>query len=224
MDPALWARWGAALESNRWALVLQKTREGERILDFGCGQGAYVEALIRHRREALGVDIHCYEEWRERAAGLGRAEADLFSVTGTPLPFMDGYFSGVLAFEVLEHCADPLATLGELRRVSQRDLLLSVPDCETNDNLHQYSLARAHWTDLTHRNFFTRGSLDTTLRGSGWAPVWYGEAYRIDLNACFWEYVRLPRLLRRLARSMFRRSGLVRDPYSAILVHAEKVP
>jgi SAM-dependent methyltransferase len=81
--------------------------------------------------------------------------------SATALPFADGVFDLVTAFDVLEHC-DPEATaLAELRRVlsSEGSLLVSVP---------AYEWA---WTDFDakagHHRRYTRRRLRTALERAG---------------------------------------------------------
>jgi SAM-dependent methyltransferase len=54
-------------------------------------------------------------------------DADFFCMEITSLGFRSGSFELVLCLEVLEHVPDPLVALAELRRVSSRSCLISVP-------------------------------------------------------------------------------------------------
>lgn len=76
------------------------------------------------------------------------------------LPFASGVFVGILAKDVLEHVADPIGVLAELRRTSQDGgrLLLVVPR----------AIPRAVWDDPTHIRGFTDRALRTALQLSGW--------------------------------------------------------
>lgn len=102
---------------------------GRRILDAGCGTG-YGTALLGQRAEAAcGVDFS-YEtlDWarREYAAGkVSFSQADCSS-----LPFRDGSFDLISAFEVIEHLPDWKGFLAEARRVltDSGQLLVSTPN------------------------------------------------------------------------------------------------
>ena len=97
------------------------------ILDVGCGEGVVTERLARTTgASAIGVDLGTEEllqHWQRRESG---------ALTFRPgsaydLPFPDDSFDCVCALEVLEHLERPRDALAELRRVSRRALLLSVP-------------------------------------------------------------------------------------------------
>jgi SAM-dependent methyltransferase len=95
-----------------------------RILDVGCGTGANLVRLSDFG-DAEGVDISpdALKFCRERGLNnvkLGAAES---------LPYEDGEFDLVTAFDVVEHMDDDIAGLREMRRVLRPDgrVLLFVP-------------------------------------------------------------------------------------------------
>jgi len=98
------------------------------LLDVGCGEGVVTERLARAfpATRAVGVDVAdpaLLEEWEgRRAPNLGFAPGSAYS-----LPYGDGAFEVVSAFEVLEHLERPDEALAELARVASRALVLSVP-------------------------------------------------------------------------------------------------
>jgi len=83
-----------------------------RILDVGCGTGANLLMLSEYG-EAEGVDISedALAFCRERGLDKVRLGA------GEKLPYEDGTFDLVTAFDVVEHMNDDLAGLREMRRV-----------------------------------------------------------------------------------------------------------
>ena len=89
-----------------------------RLLDWGCGFGQ-VTKLLRER----GVDAVAYE-YREEldAPSVGPLELypeieAFFGSDPVALPFESASFDSVLSCGVLEHVADPDASLDEMRRV-----------------------------------------------------------------------------------------------------------
>lgn len=84
----------------------------KRILDIGCGVGAFVRRLREFSPRVSGVDIDA-----ERVTEGGRAVPNLALAVGEHLPFADGTFDVVLLHEVLEHVTDDTETLREARRV-----------------------------------------------------------------------------------------------------------
>jgi SAM-dependent methyltransferase len=104
--------WTRGLERRLQLLRSYVELEGKRILDVGCGVGAFVRRLRDFSDAVCGVDIDA-EGVREG----GRALPDLALAVGERLPFRDGVFDVVLLHEVLEHVDDDVATLREARRV-----------------------------------------------------------------------------------------------------------
>lgn len=138
---------------------------GASVLDVGCSSGGYVRALRVQGYRAFGLDLLADPRWRhgqDRLYVAGNALA---------LPFADATFATIIAFETLEHLQEPEWALSEFRRVAYKNLILSVPDCETPEALLKSGLTFAHWRDRTHRTFFTEASLLETLRASGYRPV-----------------------------------------------------
>lgn len=102
---------------------------GRRVLDAGCGAG-YGTALLAERADsACGVDQSLEAiAWARREYAGGKAafeQADCSS-----LPFRDGSFDLVTAFEVIEHLPDWQGFLREARRVltGSGQLLVSTPN------------------------------------------------------------------------------------------------
>ena len=90
----------------------QVTDRRPRILDVGCGTGANLLMLSKYG-DAEGVDISedALSFCRER--GLEKVKLG----AGEELPYDDGTFDLVTAFDVVEHMDDDLAGLSEMRRV-----------------------------------------------------------------------------------------------------------
>lgn len=107
------------------AAVLTDLADGQpRILDFGAGTGTNV-ALLERFGKVTAVDGD--REAVERATRQGHTA--LHVPDGSPLPFPDGAFDLVCAFDVLEHIRDDVAAMAELRRVLRPGghLLVTVP-------------------------------------------------------------------------------------------------
>ena len=95
------------------------------ILDVGCAEG-YVAERLRQMGgdvQVLGLDLDYEALLRGRELGaLGTCCGSVYK-----LPYPDNSFDLVLALEVLEHLTEPGRALDELRRVTRRFCLLSVP-------------------------------------------------------------------------------------------------
>lgn len=98
-----------------WLADALDLRDGDRVLDAGCGYGVQARVLgtLRDvRLVAVDLEPDRLASVRRVAAGTPVVASDLAS-----LPFRDGHFTRVLLSEVLEHLADPVGALREVRRV-----------------------------------------------------------------------------------------------------------
>ena len=128
------------------------TASGARVLDAGCGEGAYVGRFPNAR--VVGVDLAVGDtSWDY--SGLD-AKADL-----ARLPFHDGAFDAALNIVTLEHVPDPAAVLVELGRVLKpngRILIVAPQLWEVHQAPHDYFR-------------FTRYGLERLLGDAGFEGV-----------------------------------------------------
>lgn len=96
------------------------------ILDVGCGEGVVLSTLAPRLQNArvCAVDADPVEV-EDAQANLPFAEVQVADVH--ELPFEDESFDLVMCCEVLEHVERPYQALRELKRVSSRFVLVSVP-------------------------------------------------------------------------------------------------
>ena len=104
--------WTRGLERRLEIMSRHVDLEGRRILDIGCGVGAFVRRLLEFSPRVAGIDVDA-----ERLIEGGKDVPDLALALGERLPFRDGAFDVVLLHEVLEHVTDDQATLREAHRV-----------------------------------------------------------------------------------------------------------
>jgi 2-polyprenyl-3-methyl-5-hydroxy-6-metoxy-1,4-benzoquinol methylase len=98
------------------------------ILDVGCGEGVLVSEWAERLGDGrvVGIDLddpQLHAEWKKRR----RPNLEYRVQKAEDLPFADNEFDVASAIEVLEHVPDPGHTLGEMARVAERHLLVSVP-------------------------------------------------------------------------------------------------
>ncbi len=180
---ALWEGVPAGLDPPDFELrrrfLLQRVRPGERVLDIGCGEGAFAVQLLQAGAQVLAVNVGGEPLRRARArAGAGghQLNARLVEADG-PWPLADESFDVVWAGETIEHVADTGGWLSEVRRVLRPDgrLLLSTPDHGRLRLLFLALSQRAfaeHFEPLAdHLRFYTRRSLRELLQASGFQPV-----------------------------------------------------
>jgi ubiquinone/menaquinone biosynthesis C-methylase UbiE len=131
---------------------------GRTILDLGCGFGAYSDALRQAGLDCFGCDINL--DYLRKAGSKGLPVTAVDSV----LPFPDGSFDTVLIFEVLEHVADVEKVLREAFRVARRNVLITVPNSESIEQMKANDVTYAHMLSSDHLHFFDPESLADLLK------------------------------------------------------------
>lgn len=103
------------------------------MLDFGCGDGLFTEAIFGRQDDIYGCDIAKRELPSARDSGVYRHGVQF--ADGHHLPYRDGTFGTVYSNSVIEHVPDPQNVLPELARVLRPDglLVLTVP----SDRFHE---------------------------------------------------------------------------------------
>lgn len=105
--------WRAGQERRlRMILEMAAGRERGRVLDNGCGVGAYLERLKPLAEFALGLEFD-----RERARVANALPLTVLSGRAERLPFPDGSLDLILSHEVIEHVDDDRAAVTEMVRV-----------------------------------------------------------------------------------------------------------
>lgn len=176
---AVWRAVPPGAEPERFAerrdLLLAHVAEGDRVLDLGCGDGAFAAALVAAGADVAGADVSG-EAVRRAAAHAAGARIELVA-EGAPLPFAEDAFDLVWCGETLEHVADVAGLLSEVRRVLRWGGTLLV----TTPNLPRLGVA---WEALRggpleerldpradHLRFFTARTLGAVLADAGFADV-----------------------------------------------------
>jgi SAM-dependent methyltransferase len=158
------------------------------VLDFGCGSKPY-ESLFVNARRYVGVDVpvsgHDHRTSR----------IDVF-YDGRTLPFRDGQFDGVVAFEVFEHVFNIDDAVTELRRVLKPggQLLVSLPFAWDE---HEVPYDFARYTSFGIRHVLERNGFEIVeMRKS--------NTYILALSQIFIDYLR---------RYVFPRNGVLRGAF-----------
>jgi 2-polyprenyl-3-methyl-5-hydroxy-6-metoxy-1,4-benzoquinol methylase len=137
-------------------LIDSATPSPQTILDAGCGEG-YVSNLIAERNpqaKLTGIDA---SEGAISYAQANFGHAGTYQVASIfELPFPDGHFDLVLCSEVLEHLDDPMAALAELKRVSRRHVLITIPREPIFQFLNDVGKTLRLCGDPGHVNFWTK--------------------------------------------------------------------
>ncbi|MCC5982249.1 MAG: class I SAM-dependent methyltransferase [Oceanicaulis sp.] len=170
-------------------------KDGERVLDLGCGRGRHLHALYWHERALdvtgldldfadLGAAIDGFFELPPPAESPPRSA--VFSVGDAGrLPFADASFDVVICCEVLEHLPDVDAALAEITRVLKPGgrFALSVP---------RYWPEKICWTLSTeyhntpggHVRIFKDGELRRRVEAQGYR--FYRRHWAHALHSPYW--------------------------------------
>ncbi len=120
--------WGAAPED--WAELQEPTGEplyeaafdaigvenGTELLDVGCGSGYALALAAKRGATVSGFDASA---GMLRVARTRLPDADLREGALEELPYDDGRFDAVTAFNSVQYAADPVAGLREIKRVAR---------------------------------------------------------------------------------------------------------
>jgi SAM-dependent methyltransferase len=98
------------------ALDALEIESGTRLLDAGCGAGLALVLAARRGAVVTGLDASAglLEVARERLPEADLREGDLAA-----LPYEDGSFDAVTAFNSIQYADDPTSALREIRRVAR---------------------------------------------------------------------------------------------------------
>lgn len=134
---------------------------GGRLVDVGCGLG-YLLSGLDERWEKYGVEVSAFAA--ERAREWGRIHCGTLQDASYPNEFFDA----VVLHHVIEHVADPVSLIDEVRRIlrPQGGLVLGTPDFDSACARRFGSKYRL-LHDKTHISLFTNDSMHRFLREHG---------------------------------------------------------
>jgi SAM-dependent methyltransferase len=156
---------------------LFKSGDGRRLLDFGCGNGLFLELAHKRGFECYGVDLA-----EDAIAAARQTPGGQHTYHGSPRDIPEiaaGGFDVITMWSVLAHLAEPVEDLTMLRELLAPDgvlLLLTV-------NAGSLKLKRQleTWDGFTpnHLLFASPETLPLLLKRAGFGavvmPPWYGE-------------------------------------------------
>ena len=132
----------SVLRSHRWRTVENSAaylapliRPGTQLLDVGCGPGTITRdfaRLVGDDGHVTGIDAApgITDTARTEAAALGLSNISFAVGDAYAIDAPDDSFDVVHAHQVLQHLADPVAALRELRRVARPDGVVAARDAD----------------------------------------------------------------------------------------------
>jgi ubiquinone/menaquinone biosynthesis C-methylase UbiE len=128
----------SVLRSHRWrtvensaAYLMARLRGGQDLLDVGCGPGTITVDLARRVApgRVIGVDASADVIAEARTAAIGKpVEFRVGNAYAIDEP--DGSFDVVHAHQVLQHLAEPVTALAEMRRVCRPKGVVAARDSD----------------------------------------------------------------------------------------------
>lgn len=160
--------WRAALfPVQRRAGGVPHPRLAQRVLDIGCGDGAFLEALRNAGWTGEGVEMSPVAAAAAKARGL-----TVHTGTLETLSFPDGRFTTIRFWHVLEHLIDPAAALRRIVRwlAPGGELILGVPNA-ASFSARVFGPRWTAWELPRHLYHFTPATIACLLRAQGFSAI-----------------------------------------------------
>lgn len=131
----------SVLSSHQWrtvensaAYLIEHLRAGQAVLDVGCGPGTITAGLARRvapgRVTAVDAAEVVLDEARKSAEAGGVDNVEFAVADVHALEYDDATFDVVHAHQVLQHVADPVRALREMRRVAKPGGIVAARDAD----------------------------------------------------------------------------------------------
>lgn len=176
----------AADYDARWDVYVRRTveetlrrmpelRQGETILDLGCGTGALLKRMSQTAR-LVGVDLSL--AMLSLAQEELSSSAKLTAADAVSLPFADASFHGVVSSSSFHYWTNPAAGLREITRCLKPGGWIVITDWCDDFLVCRVCDLWLRWRDPAHRRTYGRAELSQFLRESGFVDVEI-DTYRI---------------------------------------------
>jgi SAM-dependent methyltransferase len=170
-------------------------RDGDFVLDLGCGFGRHAYEAARRGADVIALDAGRSE--CEGVASVVAAMAEAGELDGTRVavaavqgdglhvPFADATFDRVICSEVLEHLHDDTTAMGELARVLRPGGTMAVTVPRYGPELVNWALSdEYHAVEGGHIRIYRRRQLLGRLRGAGLEVT--GTSHAHGLHSPYW--------------------------------------
>jgi 2-polyprenyl-3-methyl-5-hydroxy-6-metoxy-1,4-benzoquinol methylase len=197
---------------------LAKQRQGGRLLDVGCGDGAFLKLAQGSGWEVSGTENSSYAaKYVGKALGIPVFCGELFAA-GHP----DHSFDVVTMWHVLEHVTDPKRYLREIHRILKPSGLLVIAVPNVNDYIMQvaYRLVKGRPLKLfskddreIHLYHFSAETLRNYLRKTGF------ECLKISPDYGITEYSK--KVVNAIAVALYYATGM--KIFNSLEAHATRI-
>jgi SAM-dependent methyltransferase len=152
--------------------------QGRRLLDFGCGNGLFLDIAHRRGFDCYGVDLapDAIEVARSKPSGRNAYHGDPLEIP----EIAAGGFDAITMWSVLAHLAQPVEDLTMLRSLLGPDGVLLLLTVNAGSLKLKHDLAEWGGFTANHLAFFAPETLRLLLRRAGFRavvmPPWYSES------------------------------------------------
>jgi ubiquinone/menaquinone biosynthesis C-methylase UbiE len=171
------------LETGELAMGVS-IKPGMKVVDIGCGDGAYIEYCSQQGADVTFLDIQesKVQALNERLKDTAKGKHEGIVSGCNPIPLPDEYADLVISTEVLEHVRDPEAVLREIVRIGNHQALylLTVPDAR-GENLIKTLAPPVYFEEPNHIQIFTSDDFERLIRNCDL------EIIRHEYLGAFWS-------------------------------------
>lgn len=147
-------------------------KDGDKVLEVGCGNGYYLNLLNRlsQKIELVGVDNdeHALKDAKQF---INDKKVKLILADANKIPLKSLSFDKVVFSEVIEHIEDQQKVLSEIHRVLKPNGLMVLTTCNID-----YPFL---WDPI---NWFLQHGLNTHIKAGFWAGIWNQHLRLYKLN------------------------------------------
>lgn len=134
------------------------------VLDLGCGAGLYSSWLSKRNWKVQALDLN-------QPPTIQNVQTTAHNLENK-LPFPDGQFHLVLAWDVLEHVASEEALWEDISRVLHpKGILLGSVPHNADQRLRPYNLTYKHHIDKTHHREYNFEDIKNRMHSAGLIPL-----------------------------------------------------
>jgi len=158
------------------SFIRKNTSYDSKILDWGCGDGAFISLLRASGLHCVGIDAYKIES----------NDPYILNTTIEKADFPDESFDLITCFHVLEHLPDPLNSIKHALRLLKKGgkVIVEVPNLDAIG----FWMFKRNWQPLeipTHLNHFTPVTLQKVFESAGGTEVIKKEffSHRISPSA-----------------------------------------
>lgn len=199
---------------NTYRLQALNTFSGHKVLDVGCGNGAYVFALSKSH-DIHGADYARFDSWQKK-------ESAFFVCDAQNLTCNEASYDTISAFETLEHLPEPRKALKEFHKACTKNIIITVPNCELTSGMEKSRLIFYHWIDRTHVNFWDEKSICQLVEDCEFKVIHVEKINNVSVGHIVMESLGLKGFVANLGANIFNRISRKKYPMT-LLVVADKV-